>query len=329
VLCVGAATGEAARLIGEKQCRVSAIEIDPVASRLAAGWCDRVVTGDVEHLDLHQALGEEPFDAVVVLNVLERLREPTAVAARLVELLAAGGRFVAAISNVAHAAVRFDLLRGRFPGTAPGLLDHTQLHHFDRPAAEALFASAGLDVVERLRVRRGPTETEIEIDLGEFPPAVVEAVLSDPDAETYQFVLIGTPRLEHGVRSLPSLATAREARQLSRERDSLTAALESAERRAFEMATRLAELTSVQDELRYLRSDLEIKDAYTIELQSELVRVQDQCRIEADRRVQVEAQLAAVTARASYRLIQRLEQALAARPMAERVVIALTRRLAP
>jgi hypothetical protein len=308
---------------------VSVIAADPGATRAAARWCDRIVTADVEQADLREVFPEAPFDAIVALNVLEELREPGTTVSRLVELLAPGGRFIASIANVAHAAVRFQLLRGRFAGAEPGLLDPSRLHHFDRPAAEALLVDAGLDIVERLRVRRGRSDAELGIDIGEFPPAVVDAVLSGPDAETHHFVLVGTPHAAYPAATMRSIGAGKEARQLAKERDALALALEAADRRGAEMSARIEELSALEDQLRHLRSDLEIKDAYCLELHSELSRANAQCRTEAEQRGELEAELAAVTARASYRIIQRVERSFADHPVVRRALVALARRVAP
>jgi 2-polyprenyl-3-methyl-5-hydroxy-6-metoxy-1,4-benzoquinol methylase len=329
VLRIGVGSEEAARLLVERQCRVSAIDIEPAASRAAAPLCQRVVTGDIEQIDLHEVFPEELFDAIIAVDVLDEVREPAAILLRLAEVLAPGGRLVVSVSNVAHAAVRFQLLQGRFTGTDRGLLDTAHLHFFDRPAVESLLADAGLDIVDRLRVVRGATETEIAIDLTAFPAAVIDTILSDPDAETYQFVFVCRPRPEQARGTLPSLNAARQVRRLLRERDALRAALDAAEQRALQMSTRIAKLLAIEDEFRHAQSDLQIKDAYSLELHTELLRLQAQCTIEADRRKAAEAQLAAATSRASYRLIQRVERSLANRPAALRLAIVAAHRFAP
>jgi len=130
---------------------------------------------------------------VLLLDVLEHLREPLAVLERAAAVLVPGGQIIASIPNVAHGAVRLALLRGSFEYTETGLLDRTHLRFFDRPAIEGLFRAAGLHIRDCLRVTRGLTETEIPIDPQAFPAAVVDEVAQDPESATYQFVVVAEP----------------------------------------------------------------------------------------------------------------------------------------
>jgi 2-polyprenyl-3-methyl-5-hydroxy-6-metoxy-1,4-benzoquinol methylase len=304
VLDVGCAAGDVARRLTERGCIVTGVEIDPDTARSAERWCERVLLGDVEAMDLPRALGDAPFDAIVALDVLEHLKDPAKVVRSLVSLLAADGRFIASIPNVTHAAVRLQLLDGRFSTTEEGLLDRTHLHFFDRAEAEALLEDNGLVVVERLRTRRAATETEIEVDLGSVPPAVLDAIRADPDAETYQFVLVASPGHGEGgpVRSLAAVLQSRlegavdqvregatyarhleeRLHELEAERMDVEAELastrlrfEAVEARASEveraLRERLAELDVLHSELRHLQADLELKDSYVLELRAALV----------------------------------------------------------
>ena len=84
-------------------------------------------------------------------------------------------------------------MSGRSPTPRTGLLDRTHLRFFDRAGAEQLFADARLRIVERLRVSRRLTETEIPIDPSAVPPALLQQLHDDADATTYQFVFVGIP----------------------------------------------------------------------------------------------------------------------------------------
>jgi len=219
VLDIGAADGSVARVLAARGCRVSAVERDETAAREAALVCEHVATGDIENLDLDQALGGQRFDVVLLLDVLEHLREPLDVLKHAAAVLAPGGQIIASIPNVAHGAVRLALLRGSFEYTETGLLDRTHLRFFDRPAIEGLFRAAGLDIRDCLRVTRGLTETEIPIDPRAFPPAVVGEVAQDPESETYQVVIVAVPAAESGATSgVESLAGRLQQRLLATER---------------------------------------------------------------------------------------------------------------
>jgi archaellum component FlaC len=218
-LDIGAADGSVARVLAGRGCRVSAIERDESAARQATLVCEHVTIGDIEHLDLEQALAGQRFDVVLLLDILEHLREPLDVLKRAAAVLVPSGQIIASIPNVAHGAVRLALLRGSFEYTETGLLDRTHLRFFDRPAIEGLFHAAGLDICDCLRVTRGLTETEIPIDPQAFPPAVVNEVAQDPESTTYQFVIVAVPSDESGAaRGGDSLAARLQQRLLATER---------------------------------------------------------------------------------------------------------------
>ncbi|MCG6925697.1 MAG: bifunctional glycosyltransferase family 2 protein/class I SAM-dependent methyltransferase [Acidobacteria bacterium] len=224
VLDIGAGDGSVARVLAGRGCRVSAVERDESAAREASDACEHVAVGDIENLDLEQALAGRRFDFVLLLDVLEHLREPLATLERAAAVLAPGGRIIASIPNVAHGAVRLALLRGSFEYTETGLLDRTHLRFFDRRGVEGLFREARLDVLHWLRTMRGLAETEIPIDPQAFPPAVVNELARDPEATTYQFVIVAVSSADsialRGDDPLPEslqkhvLATARRFREV-------------------------------------------------------------------------------------------------------------------
>jgi 2-polyprenyl-3-methyl-5-hydroxy-6-metoxy-1,4-benzoquinol methylase len=193
VLDVGAADGSVASALVERGCTVHAVEVDPASAREAQEHCQRVVVGDVEELDVGATFDGAGFDAILLLDVLEHLRDPLAVLRKVTGVLADRGRVIVSVPNVAHAAVKLALLGGRFQYTELGLLDRTHLRFFDKPALDQLLADAGLVVEEELRVTRGVTETEIPIDLDAFAPEVVAEATRAPESETYQFVVVAAP----------------------------------------------------------------------------------------------------------------------------------------
>jgi 2-polyprenyl-3-methyl-5-hydroxy-6-metoxy-1,4-benzoquinol methylase len=298
VLDVGAADGSVARLLTERGCRVSAIEIDEGAAREASKFCEQVVIGDIEQLDLAQALNGRRFDAVLLLDVLEHLRDPVDVLTRSAALLDDGGKVIASIPNVAHAAVRLSLLRGTFQYTDTGLLDRTHLRFFDRQAVEDLFSAAKLDVRERLRVIRDLTETEIPIDPGVFPESLLRDLANDVDATTFQFVIIAERQhdrsagdgakslaesLQERVRSLEarfqevdayarSLDADRQHHQRNTERlqEGHAAAVERLDDLKSELGRRMADIQQRELELRHLQSDSAVKEALASDLRQSL-----------------------------------------------------------
>ena len=193
VLEVGPATGYITEALRARGCQVTAIEMDPQAAELAARFCDRMLVGDIEEIDLASTFTGDQFDVVMFGDVLEHLVNPLAVLQKVRPLLRSGGYVVASIPNIAHASVRLMLLDGRFTYTDKGLLDHSHVRFFTKAGIETLFKEAGYSI----RVwRRTLTDTlmdpfaeEISTPESELPPYLVEALQEDSEALTYQFVV--------------------------------------------------------------------------------------------------------------------------------------------
>jgi 2-polyprenyl-3-methyl-5-hydroxy-6-metoxy-1,4-benzoquinol methylase len=193
VLDVGASTGFLARVLTERGCVVTGIEIDPESARQAEPFCDRVIVGNVEELDLGAELGEDTFDVLVFGDVLEHLKDPRGALERFKPFLNPGGHVVASIPNIAHGSVRLALLQGEFRYRPLGLLDNTHLRFFTRESVEEMFEGAGLLITDLRRTTQGLFTTEIEVDGGTVPDEVVGLLQDDPEATTYQFVLAAKP----------------------------------------------------------------------------------------------------------------------------------------
>lgn len=274
MLDVGTAGGHVARALRERGCTVWGVELDPVAARVAEGFCEAIVVGDIEELDLGRELAGLTFDAVLFLDVLEHLREPGAALLKVRPLLTEGGRIVASIPNVTHAALRLELLNGRFRYRDIGLLDRTHLRFFDAEGVRELFAGAGFTIDEELRVTRRINETEFDLDLDSFPVEVLDAATRDPESSTYQFIVVASTAGKPD--PVPRQATLLEL--LQRERDDLRHRLEEAlGRTPAEQVEVEARMSELEEELRRERElrrqvqlDLTIKDEYLAELRSRI-----------------------------------------------------------
>jgi protein-L-isoaspartate O-methyltransferase len=145
LLDVGAADGFLSELLTGQGWRVTALERDPVQAERARGRCAEVIVADLG--EAAQALSG-PFDAIVYGDVLEHVSDPLAALVALNATLAAGGRVIASVPNVAHLWVRLQLLAGRFEYADRGILDRTHLRFFTRRTFVALLEQAGLAVEE-------------------------------------------------------------------------------------------------------------------------------------------------------------------------------------
>jgi len=123
------------------------IEAHAPAAELAAQRLDRVVVGNVEHLDA-AALGVAPgtVDCLVYGDVLEHLADPWSLLQRHAAWLTPRGLVLACIPNVQHWSLLVDLLRGHWRYRDEGLLDCTHLRFFTLESIAELFQRAGLHV---------------------------------------------------------------------------------------------------------------------------------------------------------------------------------------
>ena len=98
----------------------------------------------------------ETFDVVITADLLEHLREPSAVIAKTARLLKPGGLWIASIPNFRHYTVLDQVvLRGDFKYQLNGPLDRTHMRFFCKRNISPLFEQAGLKMV-LVEINRGP-----------------------------------------------------------------------------------------------------------------------------------------------------------------------------
>ena len=144
VLELGCATGSVTKELAGRRCRVTAIEIDPDGAQAAKEWAEEVVVGDLDVMDLSEALGDASFDVIIAADVLEHLRDPSRCLRACLAHLRPAGEVVLSIPNIAHADVRLSLLQGSFEYQQLGLLDETHLRFFTRASLEHFLDDNGL-----------------------------------------------------------------------------------------------------------------------------------------------------------------------------------------
>ncbi|MGH7960476.1 MAG: class I SAM-dependent methyltransferase [Candidatus Binatia bacterium] len=186
ILDVGCAAGAMGAALKARQfCQVVGIEADPLLIEAATKRLDRVLQTDVEAIAPATFTAE--FDCIVCGDVLEHLRDPWSVIAKLATWLRSGGRLVATLPNVGHWAIVADLLQGRWDLVPFGLLCWGHLRFFTRTGIEGLCNKNGL-VIERLE---GLTEKLPPV--GETFIRQAAALMADVDQEslrTSEFLVV-------------------------------------------------------------------------------------------------------------------------------------------
>jgi 2-polyprenyl-3-methyl-5-hydroxy-6-metoxy-1,4-benzoquinol methylase len=284
VLELGCAAGSVTKVLADRGCRVTGIEIDPDAAQTAKEWAEEVIVGDLDTMDIAEALAGKEYDVILAADVLEHLRDPKRCVQACLEQLAPGGEVVLSIPNVAHADVRLALLDGRFDYRPLGLLDETHLRFFTRESLERFLRDSGLTSLTWERTVIGVGGSEVEWDRS-VDETVVRWVSRQPDADTYQFVLRAAlaPPGSH-------------LREVADQRDELTDEL----RRLRPIAERVPGIEAENDQLKVRVEALEVLAQKAAGIRSE----RDEYKAAFDALADLQDELVAVRRSETYRLGQ-------------------------
>jgi GT2 family glycosyltransferase/2-polyprenyl-3-methyl-5-hydroxy-6-metoxy-1,4-benzoquinol methylase len=200
VLEVGPAQGYMTKVLQERGCRITGIEVDPVAAQEAAQYCERMIVGDIERLSFRRTFRKKRFDVVIYGDVLEHLVDPGRVLAETARILKPGGQVLASIPNVSHGSVRLSLLAGQFRYTKTGILDNTHLRFFTKETMKELFEDAGYRILRSVPIIVDPFGPDFGFHEESFPPYLVYSVRQDPDAHALQYVIRAEPDRKARVR---------------------------------------------------------------------------------------------------------------------------------
>lgn len=182
VLDVGSSSGYLAQPLVGRGNIVVGLELDPEAARAAEAFCEQVLVGDVETMELPFEPGS--FDVVLLGDVIEHLRDPVAALARLRPLLRPEGRLVLSTPNVANWAIRLSLLAGRWRYTDRGILDRSHTHLFTRSTLAETIERAGYRLVRIDYTVPVPGDSDVLDGIGRAVGRV------RPSLFAYQFVAV-------------------------------------------------------------------------------------------------------------------------------------------
>lgn len=196
VLELGCSVGVQSRvLVEELGCTVVGVEIHAAAAEKARRYCERVIVGNLETLDLAQELAGERFDVILCSDVLEHLRAPAKTLSSLKPLMAHGATIVSSIPNVAFAGLVFELVKGRFKYRETGLLDATHIKFFTRENLFEMFSEAGFVVEQLDRATGWPEGTEFKtrLDTVQERMAMDAIIAMNEESLTYHFIVRARP----------------------------------------------------------------------------------------------------------------------------------------
>jgi 2-polyprenyl-3-methyl-5-hydroxy-6-metoxy-1,4-benzoquinol methylase len=135
ILDVGTADGYLGAILKAQGHFVVGVEWDQALAAKASVHYDRFHVADIEEFEFPYR-GE--FDVILFADVLEHLRDPTAVLRRSLPCLTSDGEVIISLPNIANFVIRMNLLFGRFEYGERGILDRTHLSFFTLAAVKRL-----------------------------------------------------------------------------------------------------------------------------------------------------------------------------------------------
>lgn len=128
-------------------CLYEGIELDEQAAQTARNHCDRVLELDIESVGTEFFGKFSEADCWVFGDVLEHLKDPWQVLARIRSVMPENGMIVACIPNAQHWSVQAKLCIGDFRYQNEGLMNRSHLRWFTRATIFELFAQVGFQIV--------------------------------------------------------------------------------------------------------------------------------------------------------------------------------------
>jgi len=193
VLDVGCGRGYLARILAKRGYKVTGVDMDREALKIARQYCCEVI-----ETDLQNWTGPEGrrFDYLLFGDVLEHLSDPVAFIQRLMPFLNEHGVVVLSVPNVAHLYVRLSLLLGRWNYAERGILDRTHVRFFTRASLARFLNDSGIHP-RRIKATSLPWPIIFSAvpERWLYPLLYIErlAVTMWPTLFAYQWIASGTP----------------------------------------------------------------------------------------------------------------------------------------
>ena len=162
VLELGTGPGTVTRILHDKGCKVTGVEMDPDTLATCAPFCERTLQANLEDPLWWQPLDGEKFEVIICADVLEHLRDPRPLLEKLPVFLRDGGCVLMSLPNASHLTIVASLLGGRFPYQKNGLLDNTHLKFYGREDLDALLRECGFLWQHWHTVQVDPAQAELK-----------------------------------------------------------------------------------------------------------------------------------------------------------------------
>ena len=172
------------------------IELNPIAADVARNFGD-IHSMDVEELDVPAWKGK--FDYILAGDVLEYLKNPWEMVAKLRKLLRPEGRLIASLPNVMFFGNVFNLLSGEWKYEDAGILDRTHLRFFTRKSIERMLLEAGFAVenIQALGLTMSESDKDYVIEILKAFRLSGISMADDEQFMAYQWLVVAQNRTEN------------------------------------------------------------------------------------------------------------------------------------
>lgn len=146
ILELGCCTGYISKRLLNRGCSVWGVDNNRSYLSQAKKYCKKTFLVNLEHLSELKLISQRKFDYILLMDVLEHLRNPRELLFFIKKNFIVNNNVIISIPNVANISVRLSLLFGRFKYTEFGLLDRTHIKFYTLDSAKELLTSAGLKI---------------------------------------------------------------------------------------------------------------------------------------------------------------------------------------
>jgi 2-polyprenyl-3-methyl-5-hydroxy-6-metoxy-1,4-benzoquinol methylase len=194
--CMGGSLAREYRKINPR-CEYIGIEIEPEYADVARVHCDKVIVGNIEHMEDAVFASLFPSDCWIFSDVLEHLYDPWSVLRRIRASLLPDASVLACIPNAQYWKLQLRLNRGDFHYEDEGLLDRTHIRWFTKTTIIELFQTTGFTILEggaRVTIADEPERDETLNGIRLLAEAVGgDANIAVQNATVFQWIMRATP----------------------------------------------------------------------------------------------------------------------------------------
>ena len=180
ILDVGCSEGLLSKKMKENNCSVVGIEKDKEAAQIADEYCQDLIIGDVESIDLDTKY-ENYFDILIFADILEHLKEPSDVLKRFKKYLKDDGCLIISLPNISNWKIRLQMLFGNFEYNESGILDNGHIRFFNEKNMKKMIDEAGYEI----------SKFDLTVgDVKRFPNIFHSIGMTRPNLFAFQFLII-------------------------------------------------------------------------------------------------------------------------------------------